>query len=339
MKKTTVFVMVFLMFLVVISTVSAQNILENIQSGRLSDSMGNFMKNNIFRWYTTVGGELNPAYTSQRMLVDAVLLFTLFLSLMWVSVKNIFKDASDGAKTSIAVVTATIFTIGLIGSGFSLGAIGPFIKPVFFFLFAFLIYNLISKVIKAETILKKILALVITLVLVWFMFNAFNLIGGEPITLFGGISSTGRTGADYTERILTSSGQYSIDSTNPATKEELATLYYKQALTHVENEEYELAEDNFIKIIELEGTKKDGLTIKWLEVKLFEHMVRSYRKAIKGEYLVAKILVKRAYDLPPGSEERKELIEKAKIFYKNAKEKNAIIKAAAEEIAKEVKTE
>lgn len=310
--------------------VFAQNIFENIRSGELGERMGSILKENVFRYYTTVGGDLNPAYETQRLILDSILLFTFFLVIMHIAVDRVFKDAEKKIKSILTVIFAIVFTVSLLANGFSLGKLGPFIMPISFFIFSFILYLIISKMINADRWWKHLIAILIALLIVWFGMNAFNITSGRPLTLAGGFANTELPGVDYSKRIV------ALESAGGGAG--LAELYYKQGLTEVQRYNYDAAALNFAKVIEIgpANNKYYKRAVEWLDEKLFIHMAKNYPIIMRGELEVAKIYLKNAKKIrtePGGKEKAIELVKKAKELINDVEKKGALLRKESYEIA------
>lgn len=133
------------------------------------------------------------------------------------------------------------------------------------------------------------------------------------------------------ERII---GPTGIEQTVNVDNKTLAKQQYDLALTQVKSLNYEKALETFEKIIELGSVKNPHYTkaIDWLDEKIWKHMIRNYSNKVRGQKELIRVYLKKADGLPPGSEEREELLKKAREYMKETKGKNKEIKSAAKMI-------
>ncbi len=316
----------------------ATAVLNTFKSGKPFDRIGEFFKNNLLLWYTTTGGELNPTYKTQRTILDSILFFMLFFSLIWVGLGKALKDTSKGAKMGIALPMAAIATITLVFvGGFSIGRLLPYVKIFLFFVAVWVLYFMLTKLFGGK---YKFLALVLAVVATWFAMNALNFWNGESPTALGGLFDTSRAcDKDYTQEIVMLEQQYA-DLKDPATRRKALDLDYEQAKCYVEKNAYDDAKKYFEKVIF--GYKKEGETgaednphydsaSEWLRTKLFAHMAKHYPAIMKAEIAAARVLYRQALDLSlDATEERLGKLRRAKDYVEKAIEQGNELKREAQ---------
>ncbi len=119
-------------------------------------------------------------YDNNKLLVDFLIFFTLFMALSWVSIRTFYnKPEQKGAATGIAISVSLALAIGAIAAGLSASFSSSFIKYALFFLGIVLVYLLITKLGKIESAWGKFAALLAAAILLWLLFNVGNLFTWE----------------------------------------------------------------------------------------------------------------------------------------------------------------
>ena len=119
-------------------------------------------------------------YDNNKLLVDFLLFFTLFMALSWISIRKFYGHQDQkGAAIGITISISLALAIGAMAAGLSASFSSPFIKYALFFLGTFLVYALITKLGKIESGWGRFAALLAAAVLLWLLFNVGNLMTWE----------------------------------------------------------------------------------------------------------------------------------------------------------------
>ena len=119
-------------------------------------------------------------YDNNKLLVDFLLFFTLFMALSWLSIRKFYgRQDQKGAAIGITISISLALAIGALAAGLSASFSTTFIKYALFFLGTFLVYSLITKLGKIESTWGKFAALLAAAVLLWLLFNVGNLFTWE----------------------------------------------------------------------------------------------------------------------------------------------------------------
>lgn len=313
---------------------SAQNPLtafgENLRSGKLSQSLADLGKNTIFLWYTTVAGELNPEYQTQRMILDGFLFFIIFFVIVRFGIKRIWGDMEKSSKEMLSLAISAALTIAFLSTNISIGFLLPYVNNIMFFaltgLLAFLINSGINKDKKTGKFLQAIL---IAAIISFLLVNVFNFIGGKSVSLIGNTYDTERK-SDFAMRLVGSAG--GMTSSDPATN-------YAYAIASVQNYDYQKAQDYFAAVVD---SSRGDLTNEWVKKtqewitqsggdKLFRHMAQHLPPLMELETEAANNMLSKAEGLSNVNPNKKELLLKARSLAEDVIEQEKLLAAEFDE--------
>lgn len=316
----------------VVHTAEAQNpataFVQNLQSGAIANSLGLFGKNTIFLWYTTVGGELNPEYANQRLILDSVLFLIIFYYIVRLSVKNVWKDIENPGIFSFVI--ALVLTLALVGTGISIGFLLPYVKQMLFIMVAAVIALLVNNFTNKENKAKGwVTSVVVGLAVSGLLFLLFGYVfQGNLFSTIGQTFNTEQK-SDYAARIIAGGGN--LNTNDPATN-------WGLALQAVQDYDYEEAKKDFEKIINYGPAHNNYYTkaANWIgkpplhDDRLFNDMAENWPAIMDAERNAAEILLDQAAQLPARVEgkpnqKRLELIAQAKKYLKSVKDKEQIL--------------
>jgi tetratricopeptide (TPR) repeat protein len=275
MKNKKLFAIIVILFCLIILlqgcgqrfTLSGESI------GNIGGSAGNWMKENIFMWYTTdTTGSLKPEYATPRKAVDFILFFTLFFSLSLLGLKQVFKEGGN-AVNALAFAIGFLLALSLVSfTQATLAIFFPFAKNIIFLVMLWVIFALLKKILGDK---HKVLIFIAALIITWL---AFNYLGPGL-----GVSNMALPRQDYTAGISELQTKIELLESKPgltpaeekeliSMKNQLSDRLVSQGLTELERRNYDAAEKNFRDALLANPSNKKAKS--WREDGLFNRMLK-----------------------------------------------------------------
>jgi len=173
-KKEIFIVLIMILLLLNINFVFAQN---EEAEGLAKEAAVGFGKA-LQIWFTSVkDADTNiPFYDNNKLLIDFLIFFVIFLSIATISMRRVFKGTGNAA-TGLAITLAAALALAAIKAGMSVTFFIPFVKNILYLLLFIVIFLLFRALGMKSNFWNVVLSLIVTILL----FNFGNIIFDKDI--------------------------------------------------------------------------------------------------------------------------------------------------------------